>query len=259
MKISLITVSYNAEQTIRDTIESVLKQGFDDLEYIIIDGGSDDGTMEIVDQYRDKISNVISEKDDGVYSGMNKGITLASGDIIGFLNADDIFDNNYVLQTIKDTFISRPGIDACYSDLVYVDKDKPDEIVRYWKSCKYREGLFNRGWVPAHPTFYVRRKVYERLGVFDESFHYAADYDLMMRFIEVNKVPVYYLPAVTVRMRLGGKTNKSISNILKGNIEIYKIAKNNHVRLSLFFPIIKPLSRIAQYFGRARNRKQGLQ
>jgi len=216
------------------------------VEHIIIDGASSDNTLAIVREISPH-SHIVSELDNGIYDAMNKGILIATGDIIGILNADDFYADQQVIETVINAF-ADPEVDACYSDLVYVDQEKTDRIVRYWKSCPYRSGLFEKGWVPPHPTFFVRRKVYERLGLFDLDYQIAADFELMARFIDRHKVKTNYLPQVTVNMRLGGTTNKSIRNIIKQNLEIIRALKKNKLRISPLIPAYKLLDKFSQYF-----------
>jgi len=245
MKISIVTVSYNSEATIEDTILSVLSQSYNNIEYIIIDGASSDSTLSIIKRYNDKISHVISEPDNGLYDAMNKGIRLASGDVIGILNSDDIYYCETVLETVVSAFTDSE-LDACFADLLYVDKKNTSRIIRSWKSCNYSEGLFQKGWIPAHPTFYVRRHVYERFGLFDPEYVLAADYEIMTRFMARHKIKTVYIPEFFVKMRVGGATNKSISNIVKQNMEIKRAAKKNGIELSLLFLFHKLYNRLLQ-------------
>ena len=171
MKISIITVVLNSEVTIKDSIESVIKQNYQNIEFIIIDGGSLDHTISIAKSYKKHISTLISEPDKGIYDAMNKGLKIATGEIIGFLNSDDCYANNRVISKIVKEFESDTTIDACYSDLIYVDQHNTSKIIRYFKSSKFKEGFFSKGWCPPHPTFFVRQSVYKRLGIFDLNYH----------------------------------------------------------------------------------------
>ncbi len=247
VKISVITVAYNAAGTIRDAIRSVLSQTYENVEYIIIDGASSDGTVEIANEYRDKIATFVSEPDSGIYDAMNKGIRLATGDVIGFLNSDDMYQNDRVLERIANAF-ADPKIDACYGDLIYVDKDEIEKAVRYWKSRPFTKGLYQWGWMPAHPTFYVRRRVYEELGGFDLEFKLQSDFEITTRFLEVHGVKAAYLPEILVRMRAGGATNRSIGNIIRGNIEAYRACKKNGLDVTPLFVARKIMSRLPQFF-----------
>ena len=187
MKITVVTAVYNAKNTIADTIESVLNQSYSNVEMIVIDGGSTDGTREIIEKYRDSLSLFISEPDNGIYNALNKGLKHASGEIVGFLHADDLYDNKSALSSISKAF-SVPAIGAVYGDLVYVSHDEPRKIIRYWKSGAYLPSKLRYGWMPPHPTFYIRKSIYDTVGGFDESFHIAADYDWMLRILCNNKV-----------------------------------------------------------------------
>ena len=248
MKITVVTVVYNAVDTIEDTINSVIAQDHDDIEHIVIDGGSTDGTMDVVNQYREHLAVVISEPDNGIYDAMNKGIDLATGDIIGNLNADDWYADNSVLSRVASAFSEDKDLDAIYGDIVYVKKNKPHSIVRYWESQPYQEGLFEKGWMPAHPSFFVRREIYKHYGKFDLDLQIQSDFELTMRFMAVNKIKTRYLPGVMVKMRIGGVTNNRISNVIKGNLEAYKACRKNGLAVTPFFMVRKVLSRLPQFF-----------
>ena len=249
MKVSIITVSFNSALTIKDTINSVLSQTYQDIEYIIIDGASSDKTLDIIKSYNGKLT-YISEKDGGIYDAMNKGIALATGDVIGTLNADDFYTNENVLEEIAQLFMDS-NVEACFGDLVYVDQKSTNKIVRYWKSRDYILGLFKSGWMPAHPTFFVRKSVYDRLGGFNLEYRIAADFELLFRFIEQNEINTKYLPKVLVKMRLGGTTNKSLSNILRQNKEIISTLKKYYPDFSVLKFIFKKLSdRFFQFLSR---------
>lgn len=224
LKISIITVSYNSAKTISQTIESVLGQDYPHIEYIIIDGASVDGTQEIVKEYAQKIAIFKSEPDKGIYDAMNKGIQLAAGDAIGLLNADDVYANEKVISLVATCF-EKPSIDACYGDLVYFQDNQPHKILRYWKSNHFKPGLFTQGWCPPHPTFFVRRKIYLQHGLFNTNYAMGNDVELMMRFLEKERVRCAYIPQVLVKMRAGGVSNKSIKNIFIQNRSILQAAR----------------------------------
>ena len=248
--LTVITVVFNGALTLEHTIRSVMGQTYGNVEHIIIDGGSTDATLSILRKYDGNIGYWVSEKDEGLYDAMNKGIALASGDCVGMLNADDVYADDTVLSQIAAVF-ADPAVDACFADLVYVDQHDPARIVRYWKSCDYHEGSFERGWMPAHPTFFVRRRLYEQYGGFDPSFPRQADFDLTMRFLTVHKIKSVYVPEVWVRMRMGGVSNNSIGGVIKGNLEAYQICKKNGLKVSPLFIITKIASRIPQFFKRS--------
>lgn len=220
MKISIITVAYNSAKTIEDTIKSVLSQNYTDVEYIIIDGKSTDATLEIVNKYRENYFRVISEEDQGIYDAMNKGIKFATGDVIGFLNSDDVFENKNVLSVIADQFNKDRSVDMVYGDLKYVLNDDLNKIKRRWMSLPYYDKFFDDGHVPPHPALYIKKVVYEKVGYFDISYKLAADYEFMLRLFKKHNFKSVHFTAFLVRMRLGGATNKNINNIIKGNQEI---------------------------------------
>lgn len=247
IKISVITVCYNSVKTILETLQSVASQRYPHVEYIIIDGGSTDGTQEVVKTYSKHVNVFISEPDKGIYDAMNKGIALATGDVVGLLNADDLYANQDVLTTVADAF-SDQKLDACYSDLIYFAEGAPEKVIRYWRSNSFRKGLFAKGWCPAHPTFFVRRHLYEKYGVFDTSFKGGNDVELMMRFLEKHHIQTRYLPEVMVKMRLGGVSNNSIKGIIQQNRQILLAAKKLNIAISpISFFFYKVVSRLSQW------------
>ena len=246
MKVSIITATYNSAKTIVDTILSVNKQNYDDIEHIIIDGGSKDNTLELINSTPNIVTNIVSESDKGIYDAMNKGITLATGDIIGILNSDDFYISTDVITSVVNE-MKQKDLDAVYGDLEYVDEEDTDKVVRYWKSKYYKAGLFKKGWHPAHPTFFVKKEVYDKYGNFNLKYKIGADYEIMLRFIEKNKIKVGYIPKTLVRMRVGGASNQSIKNIIKANKECYKAWKDNGLSVSPFIFLRKPFSKLLQY------------
>lgn len=247
MKVSIITACYNAARTIEDTLRSVAAQTHPEIEHIIVDGLSTDGTMAVVEHFRRSHARILSEPDRGIYDAMNKGIALSSGDIVGFLNADDVYADSTAVAAIVEAF-ANPEVDACHADLVYVDGRDPSRIVRYWKSRDYEYGLFRTGWMPAHPTFFVRRRIFEKYGMFDLGYSLQSDFDLTLRFLEVHRIRSVYIPRVLTRMRTGGVTNKSIGNIIKGNLEAYRACRKNGIPVGPWFIVRKILSRVPQFF-----------
>jgi glycosyltransferase involved in cell wall biosynthesis len=249
-KISIITVCYNSQSTIIDTIESVINQNYLNIEYIVVDGKSEDETFNIVKSYGSRISKFISEPDNGIYDAMNKGISLASGDVIGFLNADDFYSSTDILTQVISHF-KDPCIDACYGDLCYIDSVDINRVIRYWKSGPFELGSFQRGWVPPHPTFFVRKSVYEIHGVFNLSYKFAADFELMFRFVEKHHIHTKYINSVLVKMRLGGATNNNYKNILIQNHEIFRALKKHGEFINpLFFIFRKSIIRFKQFMNR---------
>jgi len=248
MKISIITVCYNSAKTIGCTFRSVREQTFGEIEHIVIDGGSSDSTLDVVSTEGPHVSILISEKDSGIYDAMNKGIANATGEIIGFINADDFYASLDVLSKVASVFEDL-NVDACYGDLCYVLQDDASTVVRYWKSCRFNPGAFEVGWCPPHPTFFVRRELYDSFGGFDLSYKIAADFELMMRFLEVYQIRAKYIPEVLVKMRMGGMSNQSLSNIVKQNKEILLALKSHGLRSSIFRLMINKLfSRGLQFF-----------
>ncbi len=250
--ISVITVVFNGETTIEETIRSIFQQTYDNVEYIIIDGGSSDGTLDIIRTYDAQVDYWLSERDEGIYDAMNRGLAQATGEVVGFLNSDDFYADATVLAKIANAF-QDPAVDACYANLVYVTQDN-SRVVRYWKSKPFTKGDFAKGWCPAHPTFYVRKSVIERLGLFNQSYKLAADVELMMRYLERGQVRAVYIPHVLVRMRLGGATNQSWKNIVRQNNEIFAALRKNGVPFSrVWFAVNKVVSRLWQFAaGRVR-------
>lgn len=247
MKISVITACYNSSETIGDTLRSVTEQDYADIEYIVVDGASSDDTLKKIEPFRGKIAKLVSEKDKGIYDALNKGIALASGEVIAILHADDVYANASVLSQVMQVFAEKK-CGAVYGDLQYVDRSDMNKVVRNWKSGNYSPGIFRKGWMPPHPAFFLRREYYTRYGNFDTSFRTAADYELMLRMLEKNKVSVSYLPQLLVKMRVGGVSNVSLKNRIKANREDRRAWKVNGLKPGLFTLIRKPLSKIIQYF-----------
>lgn len=246
MKVSIITVCYNSCGTIRSTIESVKAQDYQDIEYIIIDGGSFDGTRDVIACYKDVVSKFLSEEDNGIYDAMNKGIKLSTGEIIGILNSDDCYANNHVISNVV-AKISCTGCDGLYGDLVYVGKNDPDKVIRIWRAGVYKYDKFKYGWMPPHPTFFVRRNIYEQYGVYNTSFKNSSDYELMLRFIHKYKISLDYLPQVLVRMAEGGMSNASLKNRIRANKEDRLAWKINHLSPFFFTLWLKPLRKLSQF------------
>lgn len=248
MNISLITATYNSEETIESSLDSVLYQTVKPFEHIIIDGLSSDRTLELIEKKKTGC-RILSERDGGIYEAMNKGLAMASGDIVGILNSDDVYADNTILQRVLEVF-EQTKCDALYGDLVYVKRHHTDKVIRHWKAGVYNENSFYIGWMPPHPTFFVKREVYERLGTFETSLGSAADYELMLRFIHKFRIKVAYLPYVMVKMRAGGKSNRSMLNRFKGNWEDRKAWKLNGLTPRWYTLILKPLKKLEQYIKR---------
>lgn len=247
MKISIITITYNSESTIKDTIESVINQTYKNIEYVIIDGNSADNTISIIKSYGNKISTLLSEKDNGLYDALNKGISLATGDVIGILHSDDFYTNNNVIEHIISAF-NNSEADAVYADLYYIDKINTNQIHRKWKSGHYKNGMFLNGWMPPHPTFFVKRTIYEKFGSFNLTLTSAADYELMLRLMHKHKIKVAYLPEFIIKMRVGGKSNLTLKNRITANKEDRLAWKLNNVKPYFYTLYLKPLRKIIQLF-----------
>ena len=249
MRVSIITIVLNAEDTIEDTILSVLGQTYKDIEYIVVDGASIDGTIKIINKYRDRMAEYISEHDDSYSEAMNKGLRLATGEIVGFLHADDIYATDKVLRQMVGVFRER-DVDCLWGDLVYVSKMDPEKVVRYWRSCEYRNYLFKSGWMPPHPTFFAKKTVYERYGYFNTDLRISADYEMMLRLLHKHKISSYYLPEIMVRMRLGGLSNRSLKNLVQKSTEDYRAWRINELKASVPTVLAKNISKIPQFFMR---------
>jgi glycosyltransferase len=246
MKISIITATFNSAKTIEDTIKSVLGQTYSDIEYIIIDGGSTDGTMDIVDKYKDKIAKIVSEKDGGIFDAFNKGIKLATGDVIGILNSDDFYADNSVVKNVVEKFMSS-GTDTVYGDLVYVDPIETSKVRRHWKAGEYNRSKFKTGWMPPHPTFFVKNSLYDRYGVFNTWMKISNDYELVLRFLYKNNASTVYIPKVLVKMRAGGNSDGSIKKRYMANKEDRKAWKVNQLKAPFYFAVLKPMRKLGQF------------
>jgi glycosyltransferase involved in cell wall biosynthesis len=249
VKVSIITVVYNGASFIQDCIKSILNQTYPDIEYIIIDGQSTDGTVEIVQSYGTKIAHFISEPDKGLYDAMNKGIGLATGEVIGLLNADDFYRHNRVIENMVATF-ERTGSDAVYGDMLYVDRNDPQKLKRYWRSGWYHDNAFLWGWMPGHLSFFAKRLLYEKHGAFRLDMKSAADYELMLRFIHKNKARLAYMDEVTIVMRAGGISNSSLKNRLRANREDQTAWQLNNLKPYFFTFWLKPLRKLKQYISK---------
>lgn len=246
MTITIITPTYNSAATVEHTIQSILEQSYSEIEYIVVDGGSTDGTQEIIQSYGDQIAHFISEPDKGLYDAMNKGIWLASGAVVGILNSDDFYHDRDVLKTVINTF-QKKQVDSVYGDLQYVDPAETTKVTRHWESGPYKANNFLYGWMPPHPTFFVRRKLYEEFGMFDTSLSSSADYELMLRFLYRYKATSYYIPKVLVRMRAGGVSNASFRHRLRANREDRLAWEINDLQPKFFTTWMKPVRKIGQF------------
>ena len=255
MKISVITVVRNAETTIADTLFSVASQSYVDIEHIVIDGASTDNTLSVIESLKQTIDIFISEPDSGIYDAMNKGIMRATGDVIGFLNADDVYQDSSVLEQVAGAHADA-DIDACYADLVYVDQQDLTKVIRDWRSRDYTQGLSFKGWMPAHPTFYVKKTVFDNVGLFNTKLVYQSDLEFCARAFEIHKIKSCYINSLWVRMRVGGVTNNRYTDILKGNWESYKALRKLGLSTNpIHFFMLKWGSKIPQFFPELFNRR----
>jgi glycosyltransferase len=247
MKLSIITVVYNNEKTIADAIESVLNQSYKNIEYIIIDGNSSDHTLDIIRSYGASISKLVSESDKGIYDAMNKGISLATGEIIGILNSDDLYADVNVLKDVMNYFKSSPRTDILYGNLVYVKRNQIENIVRRWDSKPYFPSFYEKANVPPHPTLFLKSKVYELSGNFNLSYKLASDYEFMLRVFKKYNYNIVFINRLMILMRLGGATNKNFKNIINGNLEILRSWRENNLKIPFLFIPLRVYKKLLQY------------
>jgi glycosyltransferase len=245
MKISIITACYNSSATIGDTLKSVAAQDYNNIEHIIVDGASTDDTLEIVKNYP-HIAKIVSEKDKGIYDAMNKGISIATGDVIGILNSDDIYTHSSTVSKVISAFGSN-GAEVVYADLQYVRYDDLNKVTRTWHSGKFSKRKFYFGWMPPHPTFFVRRSIYEKIGNFNCALKSAADYEFMLRVLLKNDFKPYYIPEVLVKMRTGGMSNATLGNRMRANREDREAWRINNISPYFFTIPFKPLRKVLQF------------
>ncbi|MBL7698736.1 MAG: glycosyltransferase [Chitinophagaceae bacterium] len=245
MKISIITATYNSSGTVADTLKSVKEQDYPDIEHLIVDGLSKDSTLDIVHTFP-HVAGIISEKDKGIYDAMNKGISNATGDIIGILNSDDVYTGHTIISKVMRAF-DNPETDAVYGDLQYVKQDDLNKVVRHWHSGNFSKRKFFFGWMPPHPTFFVRRSVYEKIGKFNCDLRSAADYEFMLRALLKHNHKAYYIPEVIVKMRIGGMSNATLQHRLLANREDREAWRINNIRPYFFTIPFKPLRKVLQF------------
>lgn len=246
LKVSIITVTYNCKSTIADTINSIASQTYPDIEHIIIDGASTDGTIDIIKSFGSKVSKFVTEPDKGIYDAMNKGISLATGNVIGILNSDDLLDSCNIIEKIAVTF-ELEKCDAIIGNVDFIAFNNTDKVIRRWINSPFIKGSFSKGWHPPHPSFYVKKDIYEMYGGFDISLNVSADFELMLRFIEKYQIKVHYLDETIVKMRYGGISTGSLKNIIKGNQNVMKAFNKNDIPVSSLYPIIRILSKLKQF------------
>lgn len=246
-KISIITVCLNSKDTIANAIQSVVTQNYPNIEYIIIDGGSTDGTMDIIQQYNSVITRVHSGPDKGIYDAMNKGLRIATGDYVGILNSDDVYADYDILSKVVET-MERENVDSVYGDLVYVSQRNTQQITRYWQAGNFKRNKFRQGWMIPHPTFFVRRKVYQDYGMFNPAFRIAGDYELTLRLLYRHAISAAYIPEVLVVMRSGGASNANLKNRIRANVEDKRAWIVNNIPVPVHTRFLKPIRKIPQLF-----------
>jgi len=245
MKISIITATYNSSINIDSVIETLENQQYKNIEWLIIDGKSTDDSLLKVKKYQGE-KKIISEKDSGIYDALNKGINLATGDVIGFVHSDDFLADSNILSEIIRVF-KKENADGVYGDLQYIDKENTSKVIRYWRSQKFKSSLLNKGWMPAHPTLFLKKEVYDKHGLFNLDYRIAADYDLMLRIFSDKNLKFHYLPEVITKMRVGGASNRSLKNIKIKSKEDLKALKANQIKYPYKTLFQKNLSKIRQF------------
>jgi glycosyltransferase involved in cell wall biosynthesis len=256
LKISIITVSYNSAATIRDTIESVLSQGYKDIEYIVVDGASKDSTMTIVNEYSDRISKIVSEPDKGIYDAMNKGISLATGDVIGILNSDDFYETNEVIDSVVKSFVSSPDSQLIFGDIVFVNADDLNTVTRFYGAGHFRAWKLRFGWMPPHPATFVRAEAYKITGPYSVKYKISADYEMFVRLLLVHKLKFVRLDKILVRMRAGGVSTSGVKSSLHLNKEIVQACRRNGVYTNLLMVLSKIPFKLLEYVRRPKGHSQ---
>ena len=238
MKVSIITVCFNSSKTIEETIQSVLSQDYPNIEYLVIDGGSIDGTQTIIQKYQGKIASWVSEPDQGMYAAMNKGISMATGDVIGILNSDDVYVSSRAVSELM-YVMSNAKADVVFADLILVDQNNLNKVLRYYDSGRFQPRKFRWGWMPAHPTVFVKKKYYDRVGLFALDYQIAADYEMLIRILAIEKAPFAYLPKPMVRMRAGGASTAGLSRNWILNKEIVRACRENGIYTNMAMLLLK--------------------
>lgn len=248
MLISIITATYNSQQFIQEAMNSYAAQDYEAKEWVLIDGASQDATLETVKRQLTKNDVLLSEPDQGIYDALNKGIQLATGEVIGILHSDDLFASNEVLKNVAQLFKSNPELEAVYGDLEYVDRNDISKVIRNWKSGMFSLKELEKGWMPPHPTLFIKKECFKNFGNYNLSYKSAADYDLILRLFYKYQIKVAYLPQVLVKMRVGGLSNKSLQNRWNANVEDRKAMKENGMPHPLWTGIYKPMRKINQFW-----------
>lgn len=245
MKVSIITVTYNSEKTLQRTIDSVISQDYQNIEYILVDGNSSDRTLNVI-QSNPSISRYISEPDRGIYEAINKGIRMATGDIIGILNSDDVFADRKVISKVVEIMVSKQS-DIIYGNLMYFGNNNLDKAIRIWESSTFNPSYLKYGWMPPHPTIYCRKSVYDTYGLYNENFQISSDYDFILRVFKQHELKKSFLPIVMIKMCWGGKSTGSLTNIIKKSKEDYKVIKENQVG-GIYTLFLKNARKVKQFF-----------
>ena len=251
MKISVVTASYNSAATIADTLRSIAEQKHGDIEHLVIDGGSSDNTLQIVCAQGGPDLKVVSEPDRGIYDAMNKGLAMATGDVVGFLNSDDMYADSQALERVAQAF-HDPQVDVVYGDIVFVAEHDTARAVRLWTSRPYAPGLCSRGWMPPHPSLYVRRAAYEKFGGYDLAFPAAADFEMALRLLDIEHLKSVYVPGVQVRMRMGGQSTRSIGNIISGSREVSRACRKHGLPGGVRFAVMRLAAKVPQFLQRPK-------
>lgn len=248
MKITIITATYNSADTLQSCMQSVAEQNYEDLEYVIVDGGSKDDTVSLIKEYQNQFANLqwISEPDKGIYDALNKGIAMASGDVIGFVHSDDFLADPTIISQIMAEF-KNEHVQGVYGDLHYIDKLNESKVIRTWKSCAFKPKLLQQGWMPPHPTLFLKKEVYKKYKGFDLGYKIAADYDFMLKVLQDPELRFSYLPKVITKMRVGGASNRSIKNIIAKSKEDYSAIKKNKLAYPIWVLCAKNISKIPQF------------
>jgi glycosyltransferase involved in cell wall biosynthesis len=249
MKFSLITITLNSSDTVCHSVTSVYNQSYPDIEHIIIDGVSTDGTLEKIHSVPNRITRVISEPDCGIYDAINKGILNSTGDIIGLLHSDDEFGSATIIEEIAGRFAENSP-DIIYGDLIYVSAEDNDRIIRYWKSRRFERNRIRKGWMPPHPTMFIRREVFMKYGLYDIKYRISSDYDIMLRLMQKAEIKFDYLPKVITKMRLGGVSNKTLKNLIQKSSEDYRIIRKNQIPGPILVLIRKNLGKLNQFYSK---------
>jgi len=247
MKVSIITVTLNSSKYLQECIDSVVNQTYGNIEHIVIDGNSTDDTVGIIRRNGNHITKWISEQDKGMYDAINKGMKLATGDVIGILNSDDMLAANNVIERVVNCF-EENKVDSLYGDLVYVDQKNTKKMIRCWKGLSYNRARFNYGWMPAHPTFYFRRDLLEELGGYETHYFTAADYEFMARYLYRYRISSRYLPLLIAKMRVGGQSNKNLISRLRANRRDYLAMKINNIPFPHIASVLKPIIKLRQFY-----------